>query len=248
MLDHVKTRPILIMYITLFLLQIEQTFASELKNIRVANHKDFIRFVFDFQGPVLYEEPITSDKGKIYLAFLDTTNKTPGQNWYKKADLVDNIEFLQKKSHLFVRISHSIPYFEIKYFSLLKPERFILDIYPQETQLKSTLFQRTITQKNKTSQRKKEKIVPTGNQHKSLSHTKPSSSKTTHLNLYYLLILIAILVIIILLTLILLYKKRSMSRPMFPDGMLDEIRKAKKTIEELNSMIHNEFKKYESLQ
>lgn len=104
------------------------TWAAELRYIRIGEHKDYTRIVFEFRGAVVFDKPRIEGKGKAAVVFADTQTVLPKQILSGTTKRVDAITFIPQKPHLAVEITFPFPYFKINAFSLKDPERVVLDV------------------------------------------------------------------------------------------------------------------------
>lgn len=51
--------------------------AADLKYIRIGEHKDFTRIVFEFRGTVSFKKPEVKGKGNVAVVFLNTKTTLP---------------------------------------------------------------------------------------------------------------------------------------------------------------------------
>jgi len=105
--------------------------ASLLKDVRVGEHKDFTRLVFEFDSVTQYSQPVLKDKDTISVTFLK--NKTPytltRRNLQRSSRHFNTITFNQLGSDLTASVTVIPPHFKLKAFSLLKPYRVVIDVY-----------------------------------------------------------------------------------------------------------------------
>ncbi len=125
---HIRKVLILAGLAVLLLSQFSSARAAELRYIRIGEHKDFTRIVFEFRGSALFENPVITDKGKFSMVFSDTTTTLPRLIPGETTKRIKTIEFINNEAHLIANIALSFPYFKIKSFSLSDPMRVVLDI------------------------------------------------------------------------------------------------------------------------
>ncbi len=123
------------------------TWAAELRYIRIGEHKDYTRIVFEFRGAVTFEKPHTQGKGKAAIVFADTQTVLPKQILSETTKRVDAITFIPQEPHLAVEITFPFPYFKINAFSLKDPERVVLDITETTAAPKGAVSEKFIQKK-----------------------------------------------------------------------------------------------------
>lgn len=144
---NTKTKLALIGSVIVFLLQIGPAKAAKLEYIRIGEHNDFTRIVFEFSGTAVFKEPVVKGKRKVSVVFVDTTTTLPRQILSETTKRVDTIEFVQQESHLAALITFPFPYFQVKPFALSSPERVVLDVYKLKGPPEGVVFEESIRQK-----------------------------------------------------------------------------------------------------
>jgi hypothetical protein len=121
--------------------------AAELRYIRIGEHKDYTRIVFEFRGAVAFEKPHIEGKGKAAIVFADTQTVLPKQILSETTKRVNAITFIPQQPHLAVEITFPFPYFEINAFSLKDPERVVLDVTETKTAPHGAISEKSIEKK-----------------------------------------------------------------------------------------------------
>ncbi|MBW2557532.1 MAG: hypothetical protein JRD69_01615 [Deltaproteobacteria bacterium] len=115
--------------------------ASLLRDVRVGEHEDFTRLVFEFDSPARYSPPVLKDKDTIAVTFLKS--KTPDtltrRNLQRSTRHFNTVTFEQRGSDLTVHVTVTPPHFKIKAFSLLKPSRVVIDVHWLDAPLQTTV-------------------------------------------------------------------------------------------------------------
>lgn len=134
------------------------TWAAELRYIRIGEHKDYTRIVFEFRGTVAFEKPHIQGKGKAAVVFADTQTVLPKQILSGTTKRVDAITFIPQEPHLAVEITFPFPYFKINAFSLKDPERVVLDVTETTAAPKGAVSEKSVQKK---APRREPKVVAT---------------------------------------------------------------------------------------
>jgi hypothetical protein len=141
--------------------------AANLKYVRTANHRDFIRVVFEFGNAAQFKEPVIEGEGKFSVAFYDSTTVLPRQIIYKTSQIqpVRSIEFTQKETVLTAVITLSYSDFNFKVFSLPDPNRVVIDVYkttplPGEMVPEGSLQAKPMVMESMKTETKDPKAVP----------------------------------------------------------------------------------------
>jgi len=115
--------------------------AALLRDVRVGEHEDFTRLVFEFDSPTRYSPPVLKDKDTIALTFLKS--KTPDtltrRNLQRSTRHFNTVTFEQRGSNLTVYVTVTPPHFKIKAFSLLGPSRVVIDVHWLDAPLQTTV-------------------------------------------------------------------------------------------------------------
>jgi hypothetical protein len=139
--NGMKVRIPIIGLVFLCLVRLGSAEGAELRYVRIGEHKAYTRIVFEFRGEASFKEPVVKGKGRFSVVFENTTTALPMQIAGETSKRVDVITFAQGKSHLVANITVSFPYFGIKSFSILKPDRVVLDVTPLSKPPKGVVFE-----------------------------------------------------------------------------------------------------------
>lgn len=215
--------------------------ATQLKNIRIGEHKIFTRIVFDFQNPVQYREPIIKDKGELSVVFLDSTITTAMQlqKLLDRTKRVQAIKFTRQGSHLTANITLYSPSFNFKYFSLFSPNRFVLDIYWVKTPSVGFLLKKPLPEKHPEKAFKESAL-----EDKSLS----SLFRYGQLQIYLLVVLVGLNIITVMILALLsfnLLRKRHVVDFKDHGGISNSLRTSDKRVFSIDSRIKEELEKYD---
>ena len=118
--------------------------AADLKYVRAGEHGSFTRVVFEFQGMVRSTAPTIIGKGNFNVIFFDMTTALPRQVLNKTTKGIQSVELIQEESRLTANITLSFPYFKLKTFSLLNPDRFIIDAYRMSSPPKTSVLEESL--------------------------------------------------------------------------------------------------------
>ncbi len=115
--------------------------AALLRDVRVGEHKDFTRLVFEFDDVTRYSPPVLKGKDTISITFLKS--KTPytltRRDLRRSTKHFNTVVFDQRGSDLTARLTVTPPHFELKAFSLLMPSRVVIDVYWLDASLQPTV-------------------------------------------------------------------------------------------------------------
>jgi hypothetical protein len=120
---------------------------TDLKYIRIGEHKDFTRIVFEFSGAVSFRQPELKGEGTAAILFEKTQTTLPQKIVSETAKWVDTISFSRNQSDLVATITFSFPYFEVNTFSLSDPERVVIDVKKTSTPPKGTILEEPLEKK-----------------------------------------------------------------------------------------------------
>ena len=127
--------------VLLCLVRIGSAQGADLRYVRIGEHKTYTRIVFEFRGEAPFKDPVIKGKGRFFVVFEKTTTALPTQITAETSKRVESISFTQKKSHLVANIDVSFPYFDIKSFSISKPDRVVLDVTPLNKPPEGVVFE-----------------------------------------------------------------------------------------------------------
>ena len=153
--------------LVLFIFQVGEAQAANLKYVRTAKHHNFTRIVFEFESPARFNDPVIDGEGKFSMVFPDSTTVLPPQILYKKTRIqpVHSIELIQKGTLLTAGIKLTFPYFKLKTFSLPGPDRVVIDAYlitppPKEVVQEESLHTKPMVKKSKEPETKDHNAMP----------------------------------------------------------------------------------------
>jgi hypothetical protein len=109
--------------------QHSQLLAAEVLDVRVALHGEFIRFVFDADGPVMVGQPVLDSQDVILLPFPGMSVRTDGAGFWKPLTGVESLRFYDWNPVTVARISLSFPVIESRVLTLDDPDRVVLDLF-----------------------------------------------------------------------------------------------------------------------
>ena len=258
-----KSALTLILVVILWLLPLGWAQAASLKYIRAGEHGSFTRVVFEIQGMVRSMAPTITGKGKFSVIFFDITTALPRQILNKTTKGIQSVELIQEESRLKINITLSFPYFKLKTFSLLDPNRFIIDAYrmssPPKTNALEESFQSTPSDDapdiekplqvksyiEKPLDAEPDKVLltaPVGTD-RMIQTKKFSIDRNYNVQIYLLALLNVLALIILALLSINLFKKR----PAIDSGRLGEVLRSLETTDEsiatLDALIKKELEK-----
>ncbi len=141
--------------------------AANLRYVRTGKHENFTRVVFEFQNKLQFKSPKITGKGQFSVVFLDASTKLPRQTLYKTGplQLVQSIEFVRQKSNLTANVRLSFPYFILKAYSLVGPDRIVVDAYwmstpSEKSAQKESLGKKSLLETTPTPEKKELKNTP----------------------------------------------------------------------------------------
>ena len=102
--------------------------AAVLREIRMGNHGDYVRVVFEFSGKIQYEVSQNTTAGSASIRFLDTTSALSEKPITSVLDCVDSVTAFQDGSHLVANILFEPKGARLKTFTLQGPDRMVLDV------------------------------------------------------------------------------------------------------------------------
>ncbi|MBW2181282.1 MAG: hypothetical protein JRG81_13090 [Deltaproteobacteria bacterium] len=153
--------------LVLFIFQVGEAQAANLKYVRTAKHHNFTRIVFEFESHARFNDPVIDGEGKFSMVFPDSTTVLPPQILYKKTRIqpVHSIELIQKGTLLTAGIKLTFPYFKLKTFSLPGPDRVVIDAYlmtqpPEKDVPGESLHAGPSSKDLKGPETKKPKVIP----------------------------------------------------------------------------------------
>jgi len=186
-----------------------------LKDIRMGNHGDFIRVVFEFSAQVQYELSEKTEAGIVTIQFFHTTLALKGTPVSDKLDCIDTVSALQDGSHIVTNISLGQKWAKLNPFTIQNPDRVVLDVFCGEEPVAAIAFPEpqkkspapvTIAEPpRKQPVATRPLVVEQAKVSKKVLPKKDTSQQ------YLLLLLAAITSIIVLLIALIIFQKRSLS-------------------------------------
>jgi hypothetical protein len=189
--------------------------AAVLKEVRMGNHGDFIRVVFEFSAQVQYELSEKTDAGSVSIQFLHTTSELKGTPVSDKLDCIDTVSALQDGSHIVTNISFDRKKVKLNPFTIQNPDRVVLDVFCDVEPVAAIVLPEpqkispapvTLAEP---SQKKPVATRPLVVKQAQVSKVLPKKKDTSQQ--YLLLLLAAITSIIVLLIGLIIFQKRSLS-------------------------------------
>jgi hypothetical protein len=104
--------------------------AALLRAVRVGEHKDFTRLVFEFDSVIQYSQPVLKDKDTISMTFLksEAPHDLTLSNPQRSKKHFNAIAFDQRGSDLTAHVAVTSPHFKLKAHALPTPYRVMIDI------------------------------------------------------------------------------------------------------------------------
>ena len=106
--------------------------AAELKDVRVGTYDTFTRIVFQFDGPVRFDKPVTHDQGVLTVKFLNANTALSDQSLKSKSKGLTSLRISPQATNLKADVGLPFDNMTIKAFALKEPDRIVVDVY--ETQ------------------------------------------------------------------------------------------------------------------
>ena len=244
-----KSALILIAAVILWWLPLGSAQAADLKYVRAGEHGSFTRVVFEFQGKVRSTAPTIIGRGNFNVIFFDMTTALPRQMLNKTTKGIQSVELIQEESRLTANIMLSFPYFKLKTFSLLNPDRFIIDAYRMSSPPKTSVLEESLQAGplndtldiEEPLQAKPDKVVLTepGGTDQMIQEKKSSIDGNYHVQIY----LLAVLNILTLIILAILSFNLLRRRPTINSERLGEVLASLETTDERVATIDALIKK-----
>ncbi len=105
---------------------------AELRFIRIGEHNDYTRVVFEFNVPPTYEEPVLNGEKEISVLFSDTSTVLPEKIPGETTERIDYLQFQQQDENLTAQIYSAFPLPKLTTLRLADPPRLVLDIRPTD--------------------------------------------------------------------------------------------------------------------
>lgn len=103
--------------------------AALLKDIRMGNHGEYIRVVFEFSEAVQYQVSENVAAGMASIRFLDTTSELPIAPITGTSSCIDTVSVVQDGSHIAAKILFDPKKVQLNPFTLQGPNRMVLDVF-----------------------------------------------------------------------------------------------------------------------
>lgn len=104
--------------------------AAVLKDIRIGEHDDFTRIVFEFDAPMATDRFSADAPGRLSVVFQDVAIGLTRKISLESSRHLQDIQIWQRKDQLSAVVLLNIDHYEHKSFLLSQPPRVALDIYP----------------------------------------------------------------------------------------------------------------------
>ena len=105
--------------------------AAVLQDVRIGEHDDFTRVVFEFDDMTRYSKPVLKDNDTLSVVFFES--RAPAvlshPRLKERTRRLDALEFDSRGSNLTMTVTVSARYFKVKMFSLFGPFRVVFDVY-----------------------------------------------------------------------------------------------------------------------
>lgn len=222
--------------LTILCVQVRPAGAAGLNDVRIGEYRIFTRIVFEFDGPVRFQDPVIEDKGRFSIVFFDSVAKEvlPSLKLRERTGQIDAVEFTRQGPHLTSAISLHSSDFKLKTFYLFSPDRVVVDIYwvngEQITFAPGKLSPSTLA-------------AP-----QTENRTFSPSSEDSRLQIFLLLVLVVLSVITIiimaLLSFILLQRRRS-TEPVDATYFSGSPGRKEDAVSSIDSKIKEEIKRYD---
>jgi len=111
------------------ILIIDTAAAATLAEVRIGNHGDYIRIVFEFSGQVDYQLDDDRDAGKISIRFLAANTSIPENLEMMQSSCLERLYTLQQDDHLVASLRFNKAWRKLNPFTLREPARMVLDVF-----------------------------------------------------------------------------------------------------------------------
>ena len=110
-----------------------------LKEVRMGNHGDYVRVVFEFTETVQYQVSENAAAGSATIRFLDTTSELPVSPISGAPECIDTLSAFQDGSHVLAKMTFDPKGVKLNSFTLQGPDRMVMDVFcGKETALAET--------------------------------------------------------------------------------------------------------------
>jgi len=103
--------------------------AAQLNDVRVGVYDTFTRIVFEFNGPVQFQDPNLRSQGAFAVRFLDSKSALPDPTLQAKTKGLAYLKFSQQTSDLVADVGLPFAHLKLKAFALTGPHRIVVDAY-----------------------------------------------------------------------------------------------------------------------
>jgi len=100
-----------------------------LREVRMGNHGEYIRVVFEFSAAVQYELSEDEEHGSVSIRFLDTTSGLKGAPISDTLDCIDTVSAIQVEGQIVTHISFDKKGVKLNPFTIQNPDRVVLDVF-----------------------------------------------------------------------------------------------------------------------
>lgn len=103
--------------------------AAQLNDVRVGVYDTFTRIVFEFNGPVQFQDPILRGQGAFTVKFINSESALPDRPLQAKTKRLTFLRLSRQATHLVADIGLSFAHLKLKAFALTGPQRVVVDAY-----------------------------------------------------------------------------------------------------------------------
>jgi len=103
---------------------------AELRYIRIGEHNDYTRLVFEFNTRPTYEEPVLNGEKEISVLFSNTSTVLPEKIPGETTERIEYLQFQKQDENLTAQIHLAFPLPKLTTLRLSDPPRLVLDIRP----------------------------------------------------------------------------------------------------------------------
>lgn len=103
---------------------------AELRYIRIGEHNDYTRLVFEFNTSPTYEEPVLNGEKEISVLFSNTSTFLPEKIPGETTERIEYLQFQKQDENLTAQIHLAFPLPKLTTLRLSDPPRLVLDIRP----------------------------------------------------------------------------------------------------------------------
>jgi len=103
--------------------------AAQLNDVRVGVYDTFTRIVFEFDGPVQFQNPALQGQGAFTVRFLNSGSLLPGQTLQAKTKGLAYLKLSPQAPDLVADVGLPFTHFKLKAFALRGPQRIVVDAY-----------------------------------------------------------------------------------------------------------------------